>query len=139
MTIWKQEIQLQEIKKYEKNTIVEHLGIEITEIGDNFIKATMPVDHRTHQPMKILHGGASMVLAETVASIGAQLVAGKKFHCVGLDINANHIRAVKSGVVSACATPVHLGKSTQVWQINIDNESGQLVCCSRLTIALLAC
>jgi len=137
MSIWHREISLEEIKQYEKGTMVEYLGIEVIELGDNFVKATMPVDYRTHQPMGILHGGASVVLAETAASLGAQLVAGKEFRCVGLDINANHIRAVKSGIVTATATPFHLGKSTQVWQIKIENENNQLICISRLTVSVL--
>ncbi len=121
-----------------KNTMGEHIGIRFTEIGDNYIKATMPVDHRTQQPYGILHGGASVALAETLGSIGAALVIDQeKFICVGLEINANHISPVKSGFVTGTATPLHLGRSTHVWEIRITSEAGKLVCISRITVAIL--
>ncbi len=137
MSIWKKKFEIEQLVRFEKNTIVEHLGIAITEIGEDFIEATMPVDHRTHQPYGILHGGASVVLAETIASIGAQMVAGENYQCVGLDINANHIRSVRSGLVTGRATALHLGRTTQVWEIKIVNEQQKLVCISRLTVSVL--
>lgn len=121
-----------------KNTISEVIGMEFTEIGDNYLIAKMPVDHRTHQPYGLLHGGASVVLAETLGSVGAMLmVDDSKYACVGLDINANHIRGVRSGWVYGKTTPIHIGKTTQVWQINITNEREQLVCTSRITMAVI--
>lgn len=119
-------------------TLVQHLGIVITELGDDFIRATMPVDHRTHQPMGLLHGGASVALAESLGSMGAYLcVDASRFDVVGLEINANHIRAVRSGTVTGTARPIHLGKSTQLWEIRITDEADKLVCISRITIAIL--
>lgn len=118
--------------------MVEHIGITISELGDDFLSGTMPVDHRTVQPMSILHGGASVALAETLGSLAANLVVDpQKNYCVGLDINANHIRAAKGGFVKGVARPLHLGSSTQVWSIEITNEDGKLVCVSRLTMAVL--
>lgn len=120
-----------------KNCMVGHVGIEITEVGTNYLCGRMPVDHRTHQPMGLLHGGASVVLAETLGSIAANLVVDtKKYFCVGLEINANHIKGVRNGYVYGKATPLHIGKSTHVWQINIHNEDEQLVCTSRITMAI---
>ncbi|WP_418135218.1 hotdog fold thioesterase [Psychromonas sp. GE-S-Ul-11] len=119
------------------NTIIALLGIEYTAIGDNFLQASMPVDSRTHQPHGLLHGGASVVLAETIGSVAANLVVGDDKVCVGLEVNANHIRSVKKGVVTGTATAVHIGYSTQVWQIEICNERQQLVCTSRLTVAVI--
>ncbi|WP_297337092.1 hotdog fold thioesterase [Algoriphagus sp.] len=119
-------------------TMVEHLGIEFTAIGDDFLEATMPVDHRTKQPMGLLHGGANVVLAETLGSVAASLTLDLTTHaCVGLEINANHLKAVQSGHVKGKASPIHLGRSTQVWEIKINNEAGQLCCISRLTLAIL--
>jgi 1,4-dihydroxy-2-naphthoyl-CoA hydrolase len=119
-------------------TLVAHLGIVITELGDDFIRATMPVDHRTHQPMGLLHGGASVALAESLGSMGAYLcVDASRYDVVGLEINANHIRGVKSGTVTGTARPIHIGKSTQLWEIRITNEADKLVCISRITIAVL--
>jgi 1,4-dihydroxy-2-naphthoyl-CoA hydrolase len=118
--------------------MVEHLGIEITEIGSDFLKGKMPVDHRTVQPMNILHGGASVALAETLGSIAAVLtVEPSKYSCVGMEINANHIRPVSSGYVYATARPVHLGKKSQVWTIDIVNEQDKIVCVSRITMAVI--
>lgn len=131
-------IQVEALNEYGKNTIGEILGIRFTEIGDDFIKATMPVDHRTKQPFGLLHGGASCVLAETLGSIAAYLVVdGEKYKCVGLDINANHIRSATYGVVTGITKPIHIGKTTQVWEIKITNEKDQLVCISRLTVAVI--
>ncbi|MCE3008275.1 MAG: hotdog fold thioesterase [Bacteroidetes bacterium] len=118
--------------------MLQHVGIEFTEVGHNYLKARMPVDARTQQTFGILHGGASVVLAESVGSIAANLcVAPDRQACVGLDINANHLRTVRSGWVYAHAHPIHLGQSTQVWQIDLTNEDGQAVCASRLTMAVI--
>ena len=130
---------LETLNKFSKNTIMEVLDIKVTGISEDYVEATMPVDKRTHQMYGILHGGASVVLAETLGSIGAMLtIDPTKFHCVGIDINANHIKAVRSGIVTGRAMPVHTGRSTQVWHIEIKNEAGELVCISRLTIAVVA-
>ena len=121
------------------NTLVAHLGIEITEVGADFLSATMPVDTRTHQPMGLLHGGASVVLAETLgSSAGFMCVDTSKFSIVGTEINANHIRSVRSGKVTGTARALHLGRSSQVWEIRIENDKQQLVCISRLTVAVVA-
>jgi 1,4-dihydroxy-2-naphthoyl-CoA hydrolase len=121
-----------------KNSMVEHLGIIYTDLGPESITAKMPVDHRTHQPLGLLHGGASVALAETLGSVAATFsVDHKKFTCVGIEINANHVRSVTEGWVIGTATPLHSGKSTQIWQITINNESGELVCISRLTLAVI--
>lgn len=118
--------------------MIRHLGIEFIEVGNDYLKATMPVDERTKQPLGILHGGASVVLAETLGSTGATLcIDTEKQYCVGLDINANHLRSARSGTVTGVARPVHLGRRTQVWQIHIYNEQEKLVCLSRLTMAVL--
>ena len=139
MPIWNnKELCLDHILHLGKGTMTEHLGICFTEIGKNFIKATMPVDHRTKQPHGLLHGGASVALAETLGSIGAALVIDReKFICVGQEINANHIRGVKTGFVTGIAMPVHMGSSSHVWEIKIYNEDEKLVCISRLTVAIL--
>lgn len=129
---------LEELNKMRKNTMLDVLGIEVTGIAEDYLEATMPVDARTHQVYGILHGGASVVLAETLGSIGGMLtVDPARFYCVGLDINANHIRAVRSGIVKGTARPVHTGRSTQVWHIEIKTEEGELVCISRLTLAVV--
>lgn len=118
--------------------MIEHIGINITEVGDEFLAGTMPVDHRTVQPMGILHGGASVALAETLGSMAASLVIDpSRQYCVGLDINANHMRSARSGYVKGVARPLHLGSSTQVWSIEIKDEQEKLVCISRLTMAVL--
>ncbi|MFY8045517.1 MAG: hotdog fold thioesterase [Chitinophagaceae bacterium] len=121
-----------------KNTLGEHLGMQFTEVGENYLKATMPVDHRTHQPYGLLHGGASVALAETLGSVGAALTLDPdQFICVGMEINANHLRSVRSGKVTGTATPLHRGSSSQVWEIKIHDDHGKLVCISRLTVAVL--
>jgi 1,4-dihydroxy-2-naphthoyl-CoA hydrolase len=118
--------------------MVEHLGMEFTEIGDDFIRGTLPVDGRTRQPYGLLHGGASVALAETLGSTGATMcVDTKEFQCVGQEINANHLRAARTGLVTGTARPLHLGGRTQVWSIDIVNNEGKLVCTSRLTIAII--
>lgn len=121
-----------------EHTLLAHLGIEIVEASGTRVVATMPVDARTHQPMGLLHGGASVALAESVASIGAYLsVADQGLTAVGLEINANHLRGVRAGTVTATATPIHQGRTTQVWQIDIADEQGRAVCTSRCTLAII--
>lgn len=129
---------LERVKEWNKNTMVEHLGIEVTEVGEGYLMGKMPVDFRTHQPMGLLHGGASVVLAETLASIGAALqVDLSQKACVGLEINANHIRGVSEGWVYGKATVLHNGRRTQVWETKITDEDGNLVCISRMTVAVI--
>ncbi|KYD32387.1 MULTISPECIES: hotdog fold thioesterase [Anoxybacillaceae] len=131
-------MNLANLKEIGKGTLLEALGIEITELGEGRVVATMPVDHRTHQPFGLLHGGASVALAETVASIGAYaLVDQEKESVVGLEINANHVRAVRNGTVTATGTVLHRGKTTMVWDIKIVDEQQRLVCVSRCTIAVI--
>ncbi len=139
MSIWFKPNTLLQIQQRGIGTMVEHIGITITEIGEDFLKGTMPVDYRTIQPMGILHGGASVALAETLGSLAANLVVdNEKNYCVGLDINANHIRSANTGsIVTGIAKPIHIGSSTQVWSIEIINEEGKLICISRLTMAVL--
>ena len=138
MKIWKSEISLEFVIERAKNTMSDQLGIEFIELGDDFLAARMPVDHRTKQPMGIMHGGASCVLAETVGSTAAQYCVEKeKYYCVGLDINTNHIRSMRSGYVIAVAKPFHLGKSTQVWGIDIVDDNQKLISITRLTMAVL--
>ena len=120
------------------NTMVSHIGIEFTEIGDDYVRARMPVDRRTHQPYGLLHGGASVTLAETLGSIGAALcVDADRFQVVGLEINANHVRGVREGWVTGTARPLHRGRTTQLWEIKITDDAGKLVCVSRITMAVL--
>jgi 1,4-dihydroxy-2-naphthoyl-CoA hydrolase len=139
MAIWFKKYSLEEVQERGKGTMVEHIGIIITELGSDYLIGTMPVDRHTIQPMGILHGGASIALAETLGSIAANLVVDPlKYYCVGLDINGNHIRSVKDGEsVTGIASPLHLGKSTQVWEIRLESEESKLVCISRLTMAVL--
>ena len=121
-----------------KGTMDEHIGIEWTEIGPDFIKAKMPVDHRTRQAYGLLHGGASCVLAETIGSVAfAMVVDHSKYYCVGLEINANHVRSAKDGFVTGICKPLHLGANTHVWDIRILDENEKLVCVSRLTVVIL--
>jgi len=118
--------------------MIEHLGIEVTDIGDDYIQATMPVDHRTHQPYGLLHGGASVALAETLGSVAAHCtVDDQTKYCVGLEINANHVKSVKSGMVTGVARPIHIGQRTHIWEIRITNEKNELVCISRITMAVI--
>jgi 1,4-dihydroxy-2-naphthoyl-CoA hydrolase len=139
MNIWfKKDVAIADFEHLGKDTLSEHLEIKFTEIGDNFLKASMPVDHRTHQPYGLLHGGASVALAETLGSMASALVIDKeKFICVGIEINANHIRSVRSGFVIGTCTPLHLGSATHVWDIRILDENNKLICISRLTVAIL--
>jgi 1,4-dihydroxy-2-naphthoyl-CoA hydrolase len=138
MTLWRRLISLEELNSGRTGTLIEHLGIEFTEIGDDFVRGTMPVDGRTRQPYGLLHGGASVALAETLGSMGATMcVDTQEYQCVGQEINANHVRAARTGLVTGTARPVHLGGRTHVWGIDIVNEAGKLVCTSRLTIAVI--
>lgn len=138
--IWfNKSLELSQLTSLSPATLGTHLGMEWVEIGPNFLKMKMPVDQRTHQPYGLLHGGASCALAETVGSIGSYLVLDpEKFLCVGLEINANHIKGVRDGFVTATAQPLHLGSSTHVWDINIHDDNENLICVSRLTVAILA-
>ncbi|EGQ8247527.1 TPA: hotdog fold thioesterase [Vibrio parahaemolyticus] len=136
MSIWKKPISLDILNATSRNTMMEHLQIEYTNFTDGSLSATMPVCSFTHQPLGMLHGGASVVLAETLGSIAANFCVSEGNYCVGLDINANHVRAMRSGYVIGTAKPIHLGVSTQVWQIEITDERDRLVCTSRLTIAV---
>ena len=139
MPIWRDSVPLELLQQRSQNTLVSHLGIEFLEVGDDYLKARMPVDARTHQPARMLHGGASVALAETLASWAATFVVDReKNHCVGLEINANHVRAIGSGWVIGAARPLHLGRSTQIWEVRITDESDRLVCISRVTMAVLA-
>jgi 1,4-dihydroxy-2-naphthoyl-CoA hydrolase len=129
---------LEALNALSAGTAMEPLGIEFTELGPDFLCATMPVDRRTHQPYGLLHGGASVLLAETLGSTAAMLCAAEGERCVGIEINANHLRAVRAGVVTGTARPLHVGRQTQVWDIRIEDEARRLVCVSRLTVAVLA-
>ena len=139
MSIWfKKSIKLADLAPFDTGTMAEHLGMEWTEIGDNYIKIKMPVDHRTKQPYGLLHGGASCALAETAGSVASHLVIdSSKFSSVGLEINANHIRSVRQGYVTGIATPLHLGANTHVWDIKIYDQLEKLICICRLTVAIL--
>ena len=138
MAIWKEKIDIEEATRRSKGTMVEYLGIEFIALGDDYMSARMPVDHRTHQPIGIMHGGASCVLAETVGSLAANYcVEHAKNYCVGLDINTNHIRSIRTGYVIGTAKPYHLGRSTQVWGIEIVDENDRLISINRLTMAVL--
>ena len=139
MSLWKQPTDLARINAWSANTMMQTLDIRISAIGDDWLQGTMPVDHRTHQPYGLLHGGASVVLAETLGSTAAMLTLDpEKELAVGLDINANHVRGVRSGLVTGTARMLHLGRTTQVWEIRIENEDGALVCISRITMAVVA-
>ncbi|HTV96909.1 MAG TPA: hotdog fold thioesterase [Steroidobacteraceae bacterium] len=138
MSIWHGTPSLEAINAAGARTMTRHLGIVFTEVGEDFIRAAMPVDERTHQPYGLLHGGASVSLAETVGSTAASLcIDPQRFACVGQDINANHLRPVRSGQVTGTARPVHIGRRSHVWAIEIESEAGLLVCVSRLTMAIL--
>jgi 1,4-dihydroxy-2-naphthoyl-CoA hydrolase len=138
MAIWFSETSVDALNAFSKNTLVEHLGIEFTAIGDDVITAKMPVDQRTVQPYGLLHGGASVALAETLGSIAAALcINAEEKMCVGIEINANHVRAARAGYVFGTVRPIHIGSSTQIWQTQIYDEKERLVCISRLTLAVL--
>lgn len=139
MKIWQTEISLATLLERGKNTMIEYLGIEFIDIGDDFLAARMPIDHRTKQPVGIMHGGASCALAETVGSTAANCCLDiEKYYAVGLDINTNHIRSIREGFVIGTARPFHLGRTTQVWSIEIVNEKKQLISVNRLTMAILS-
>ncbi|HTR28534.1 MAG TPA: hotdog fold thioesterase [Puia sp.] len=139
MPIWfDQNLSPAHLQPLASNTMGGHLGIEFIEVGDDFLKGRMPVDHRTRQPYGLLHGGASVALAETLGSVGAAMVVNyHQFNAVGLEINANHVRGVRDGYVTGTARPLHIGKTTQVWEIRITDEREKLVCVSRITVAII--
>ncbi len=139
MPIWfNKSLCLADIKFAGSKTMGDYLGMEWLEVGDDYLKMRMPVDERTKQPYGLLHGGASVALAETVGSVASHFVVNPdKFICVGLEINANHVRGVREGFVTATCTPIHIGASTHVWDIKIYDDRGKLVCISRLTVAIL--
>lgn len=137
MAIWKKTATIEELNALSLGTMSEHVGLVVTELGDDYIKATMPVDQRTCQYMGIIHGGASVVLAETIGSIGSTLCCPENHYIVGLDINANHIRAARPPFVTGIARPLHIGGSTMVWDIRISDSDDRLTCISRLTCAVL--
>jgi 1,4-dihydroxy-2-naphthoyl-CoA hydrolase len=139
MSIWFIKPTLNDLNQLSLNTMVEHLDIKYTDIGKDFLEASMPVDHRTHQPDGVLHGGASVALAETLGSVAGNLCIDRsKYYCVGLEINANHIRSVRDGYVTGITRPIHLGNSTQIWDIRILTEKSKLVSVIRLTLAVLS-
>ena len=137
MRIWKQPISVELLTASCANTAISHLGIEFLEVGDDFIRARVPVDARTVQPYGLLHGGVSVVLAETLGSCGAVYAAAPGHRNVGLDINANHLKGASSGWVTGITRPVHIGRSTQVWHIELHNDADELTCVSRITMAVL--
>ncbi|HXB07757.1 MAG TPA: hotdog fold thioesterase [Puia sp.] len=140
MSIWfDPAVKAENIQSLGANTMADFLGIRFTEIGEDYLKGTMPVDQRTKQPYGLLHGGASAVLAETLGSIASHLVIdSSKYNCVGIEINANHLRGVREGLVTGIARPLHTGKTTHVWDIKIVDEREKLICVSRLTVAIIA-
>jgi len=139
MSIWfNKELSLEDFRQSGKDSMSEYLGIEWAELGVDFLKARMPVDQRTKQPYGLLHGGASCVLAETVGSLAsAMVIDSSRFQCVGLEINANHVHSATEGYVTGVARPLHLGKSTHVWDIKIYDENGRMICVGRLTVAII--
>ncbi|NML40928.1 hotdog fold thioesterase [Chitinophaga sp. G-6-1-13] len=139
-TIWHSlDVSLDTLNELSEDTMGAHLGMEFTEIGPDYLKMMMPVDHRTKQPYGLLHGGASVALAETVGSMASALIIDQgKQMCVGMEISANHLRAVKGGYVHACAKPLHIGATSHVWDIRITDDEHKLICVSRLTMAILA-
>ena len=139
MSIWfNKSVTLNDVRDFGKDTMANYLGIECVAIGEDFLKLSMPVNEKTKQPYGILHGGASCALAETVGSFASALTIDmEKYICVGLEINANHVRSAKDGIVTGHCTPLHLGKTTHVWDIKIYDESEKLICVSRLTVAIL--
>ncbi|HYC85735.1 MAG TPA: hotdog fold thioesterase [Chryseosolibacter sp.] len=138
MNIFRQRVSVDQLNAMSKNTMAEQIGIEFTAVGSDYLEAKMPVDRRTHQPFGLLHGGASVALAETMGSVAAHCcVDNDRQFCVGLDINANHIKGVRTGYVKGITKPIHIGKKTQVWEIRITTEDNDLVCISRITMAVL--
>ena len=138
MSIWFREFTVNDLNQRSKNTMAEFLGIEFTEIKEDSLTAIMPANERTKQPLGIVHGGANVVLAETVASTAANVVIDiEHYYCVGLEINANHIRSVREGLITAVTRPIHLGRTTQVWHIDLYNDAGKQTCVSRMTAAVI--
>jgi 1,4-dihydroxy-2-naphthoyl-CoA hydrolase len=137
MAIWKQATELERLNAWNRGCLVEHLGMRVTAVGDDWVQGTMPVDARTKQPFGLLHGGASVALAESLGSLAGNLCIDAGEMAVGLDINANHVRAVTDGEVTGTARAVHLGRTTQVWEIRIVDARDRLVCISRLTLAVV--
>ena len=138
MSIWRTQTSIEQLQEHSRNTLAETIGIRVTEVGPDFLRATMPVNPQTHQPMGVLHGGASVALAETVGSLAATMCIDRtRYVCLGQEINANHLRPVSSGTVTATARPFHIGKRSHVWSIEIRDEQEKLVCISRLTIAVV--
>lgn len=138
MGIFNEKVTIEALNRLSRNTMAEVIGIEFTAIGPDYLEARMPVDARTHQPLGLLHGGASVALAETMGSVAATCcVDMDQQFCVGLEINANHIRSVRQGHVKGVTKPVHVGRKTQVWEVRIVNEDDELVCISRITLAVL--
>jgi len=135
--LWKKTISLDEINSFTKNSIVEKTGIRFIEKGDDFIRASMPVDERTKQPLGILHGGASVVLAETLGSMASHMTLDEQHYSVGLEIKANHLKSVSKGLVTGIVTPVNLSKTNQLWDITITDEDDKKICVSRLTMMIL--
>ena len=135
--IWRKPMSLEGLNASSRNTLMAHLGILYTAFGPDWLEASMPVDHRTHQPLGMLHGGASVVLAETLGSLAANMAVGEESYCVGLEVNANHLRGVRSGRVTAVAKAIHIGRTTQVWDIRLTNDDGKASCVSRLTMAVV--
>jgi len=138
MRIWKKAISIDALVAIHVDTAVAWLGMEFLEVGDDFIRARIPVDKRTRQPYGLLHGGVSVVLAETLGSCGAAYSVAEGHRCVGLDINANHLKGATSGWVTGITRPIHIGRSTHVWQIDMHNDAGEMTCVSRITMAVLA-
>jgi 1,4-dihydroxy-2-naphthoyl-CoA hydrolase len=138
-SIWfNKDLKIFDIQSFGENNLGAHLGMEFAELGADYLKGTMPVDHRTKQPYGLLHGGASVALAETLGSVASALVVDhEKFMCVGLEINANHVRSAREGIVTGTCTPIHLGKTTHVWDIKIHDSRDKLICVSRLTVAII--
>ncbi|HRP35887.1 MAG TPA: hotdog fold thioesterase [Gammaproteobacteria bacterium] len=138
MSIWHRRPSVEDLNKLSKNTLLEQLEIVFTEVGDDYLVATMPVDHRTHQPFGLLHGGASAVLAESLGSSAANCCLDMTAeYAVGLEINANHLRSVRSGKVTGTTRALHIGRRTQVWETRIEDDAGRLACVSRLTMAVV--
>jgi len=137
MSIFRQAITLEQLNALSKDTALESLGIAFTEIGTDYVRASMPVDARTHQPYGLLHGGASVLLAETLGSMAGGLCVAEGQAVVGMEINANHVRGVRSGLVTGTARALHVGRNTHVWEIRIEDERGHLVCVSRITLAVI--
>jgi 1,4-dihydroxy-2-naphthoyl-CoA hydrolase len=135
---FRRDTSLEALNAMSRGTAMEPLGIVFTEVGADFLRATMPVDARTRQPYGLLHGGASVLLAETLGSSAGMLSVGEGQGVVGIEVNANHLRGVREGTVTGTARPLHVGRSTQVWEIRIEDEAGRAVCVSRLTLAVIA-